>query len=156
MTLPEEFKLFLRGWRFKLKKMSERVRFAECSSFWIYKILANLRDLYKRHEYRLFIFCRLTQCILVFSGLGHRWEFFYALVFRWRILVFFIPSMIFGAKLHKWFRRMKQEEYFDEVALGVNRSGQFYNEYGSRRTHSYHNPPPYNPHFIKSSPSWRW
>lgn len=67
--------------------------------------------------------------------------------------VFFIPSMIFGAKLHKWFRRMKQEEYFDEVALGVNRSGQFYNEYGSRRTHSYHNPPPYNPHFIKSSPS---
>lgn len=67
--------------------------------------------------------------------------------------VFFIPSMIFGAKLHKWFRRMKQEEYFDEVALGMNRSGQFYNEYGSRRTHSYHNPPPYNPHFIKSSPS---
>lgn len=77
MTLPGEFKLFLRGWRFKLKKMSERVRFANCSTFWIYKILANLRDLYKRHEYRLFIFRRLTQCILVFSGLGHRWEFSY-------------------------------------------------------------------------------
>ncbi|CAG5094159.1 Oidioi.mRNA.OKI2018_I69.XSR.g13301.t2.cds [Oikopleura dioica] len=52
--------------------------------------------------------------------------------------VFLIPSMIFGAKLHKWFRRMKQEEYFDEVALGMNRSGQFYNEgFDSESDYSY-------------------
>lgn len=42
--------------------------------------------------------------------------------------VFLIPSIIFSTKLYKWFRRMDQEEYFDEFMTGYDQQNHYFND----------------------------
>jgi prominin 1 len=42
--------------------------------------------------------------------------------------VMLLPSIIFSTKLYKWFRRMDQEEYFDEYMTGYDQQNHYYND----------------------------
>merc|ERR1712130_1060825 len=39
-----------------------------------------------------------------------------------------LPSIVFATKLYKWFRRMDQEEYFDEYMTGYDQQNHYYND----------------------------
>ena len=39
-----------------------------------------------------------------------------------------LPSIVFATKLYKWFRRMDQEEYFDEYMTGYDQHNNYFNE----------------------------